>query len=63
MFFKAFFFIFIKLNGKGASPLPILHPLDKFLFKKQNDNVCELKGRCPVIGIASELPTQMQWGP
>jgi len=47
MFFKACFFIFIKLNGKGTSPLPI-PPLDKFLFKKQNDNVCELKGRCPV---------------
>jgi len=44
MFFKACCFIFIKLNGEGASPLPILHPLEKFLFKKGNDNVCELKG-------------------
>jgi len=45
MFFKACFLIFfINLNGKGASPLPIPHPLEKFLFKKENDNVCELKG-------------------
>jgi len=48
--------------GEGAC-LPIPHPLEKFLFKKENDNVCKLKGGCPVNGIASELPTQMQWGP
>ena len=35
---------------------PIPHPLEKFLFKKENDNVCELKGGCPVNGIASENP-------
>ena len=35
---QSVFFIFIKLNGVGASPL------EKFLFKKENDNVCELKG-------------------
>ena len=29
-----------------------------FLFKKGNDNVCELKGGRPVNGIASELPMQ-----
>jgi len=58
MFFKACFFIFIKLNGEGASPLPIPHPLEKFLFKKENDNVCELKGGRRVNGIASELPMQ-----
>ena len=57
MFFKAFF-IFIKLNGEGASPLLIPHPLEKFLFEKDNDNVCELKGGRPVNGIASELPMQ-----
>jgi len=33
---------YINLNGEGASPLP--HSLEKFLFKKENDNVCELKG-------------------
>ena len=27
-----------------------------FLFKIENDNVCELKGGRPVNGIASELP-------
>jgi len=54
MFFKACCFTFIKLNGEGACPLPISHPLEKFLFKKENDNVCELKGN----GIASELPMQ-----
>jgi len=58
MFFKACFLFFIKLNGEGASPLPIPHPLEKFLFKEENDNVCELKGGRPVIGIASELPVQ-----
>jgi len=56
MFFKACCFNFIKLNGKGASPLPIPHPLKRFLFKKENDNVCELKGGRPVNGIASEIP-------
>jgi len=58
MYFKACFLIFIKLNGEGASPLPIPHPLEKFLFKKENDNVCELKGGRTVNGIASELPMQ-----
>ena len=29
-----------------------------FLFKIENDNVCELKGGRPVNGIASELPMQ-----
>ena len=24
--------------------IPIPYPLEKFLFKKENDNVCELKG-------------------
>jgi len=40
MFFKACLkkFFKINLNGEGASPL------EKFLFKKENDNVCELKG-------------------
>jgi len=33
-----------KFRWGGASPLPIPHPLEKFLFKKANDNVCELKG-------------------
>jgi len=58
MFFKACFFTFIKLNGEGASPLPIPHPLEKFLFKKESDNVCELEGGCPVNGIASENTMQ-----
>jgi len=53
-----FFCIFIKLNGEGASPLPIPHCLEKYLFKKETDNVCELKGGCPVNGIASENPMQ-----
>jgi len=44
MFVIACFFIIIKFNGEGASPLPIPHPLERFLFKKENDNVCELKG-------------------
>jgi len=39
--------------GRGQA-----HPLDNFLFKKENDNVCELKGGCPVNGIAPELPMQ-----
>jgi len=58
MFFKACFFIFIKLNGEGACPLPIPYLLEKFLFKKENDNMCELKGGRPVNGIALELPMQ-----
>ena len=57
MFFKACFFK-INLNGEVAIPLPIPHLLEKFLFKKENDNVCELKCGCPVNGIASELPMQ-----
>ena len=45
MFFIACFFIIIKLNGEGASHLSIPHPLERFLFKKENDNnVCKLKG-------------------
>jgi len=28
--------------GEGTSPIP--HPLENFLFKKENDKVCELKG-------------------
>jgi len=45
--------------GRGqARPLPIPHPLEKLLFKKENDNMCELKGGRPVNGIASELPMQ-----
>jgi len=56
---KACFLFIIYLNGEGASPLPIPHPLEKFLFKIENDNVCELKGGWrPVNGIASELPVQ-----
>jgi len=53
-----FFYFYKTLNGEGASPLPIPHPLENFLFKKENDNVCELKGGRPVNGIASELPVQ-----
>jgi len=52
------FFIFIKLNGEGASPLHIPHSLEKFLFNKESDNECEFKGGCPVNGIALELPMQ-----
>jgi len=44
MFFKACILKKINLNGEGASPLPTAHPIEKFLFKKENDNVCELKG-------------------
>jgi len=50
-------FYFYKIKCEGASPLPIPHPLEKFLFKKENDNVCELKGGVQ-YGIASELPMQ-----
>jgi len=57
MFFKACFFIFIKLNGKGASPLPIPTSLKSFYLKKKMI-MCELKGGHPVNGIASELPMQ-----
>jgi len=39
-------------------PPPHTPLLEKFLFKKENDNVCELKGGHPVNGIASELPMQ-----
>jgi len=48
--------------GRGASPLPIPHPLEKFLFKK-SDNVCEFKGGCPVNGMASEKSNAKNWGP
>jgi len=44
--------------GRGQAFSPYPNPLEKFLFKKENDNVCELKGWCPVNGIASELPMQ-----
>ena len=37
---------------------PIPHPIKRFLFKKGNDNVCELKGGRQVNGIASELLMQ-----
>jgi len=40
----------------GSSPYPT--PVERFLFKKENDNVCELKGGRPVNGIAAELPMQ-----
>ena len=41
--------------GRGqATPLKTFY----FLFKIENDNVCELKGGRPVNGIASELPMQ-----
>ena len=43
--------------GRGQAPCPYPTPL-KFLFKKENDNVFELKGGRPVNGIASELPMQ-----
>ena len=50
------FFYFYKIKwGRGKLP-PHTPLLEKFLFKKENDNVCELKGGCPVNGIASELP-------
>ena len=39
--------------GRGQATL-----FEKFLFKKENDNVCELKGGCPINGIALELPVQ-----
>jgi len=53
MFFNVCFLFFIKKCG-AASPLPIPLLLEKFLFKKENDNVCELKGGRPVNRIASE---------
>ena len=40
--------------GRGHIP----HPLEKFLFKKESDNVCEFKGGGPINGIASENPVQ-----
>jgi len=43
MFFKARF-LKISLNGEGASPLLIPHPLKSFYLKKENDNMCESKG-------------------
>jgi len=50
MFFKACCFIFYKIKWGGGKPIP--YPLEKFLFEKGNDNVCELKGGRPVNGIA-----------
>ena len=44
--------------GRGLAPSPYSTPMKIFLFKKGNDNVCELKGGRPVNGIASELPMQ-----
>jgi len=44
--------------GQGACPLPIPYLLQKFLFKKESDNVCEFTGGCSVNGIALELPMQ-----
>jgi len=49
MFFKARFLNFYKIKW-GVPPIP--HPFEKFLFKKGNDNVCELKGGRPLNGIA-----------
>ena len=43
--------------GRGLAPFPYPTPF-KFLFKKENDNVCELKNGRTVNGIASELPRQ-----
>ena len=42
MFFKACCFIFYKIKWGEGKPIPC--PLEKFLFAKGNDNVCELKG-------------------
>jgi len=47
--FRGLLFYFYKIKWGGASPLAIPHPVEKFLFKKENDNVCELKGGCPVM--------------
>jgi len=57
MFFKACFLYFYKIKWGGDKPPPHTHLLEKYLFKKEND-VCELKGGCPVNGIASENPMQ-----
>ena len=46
-----------KIKWGGGKPPPHTNPLEKFLFLK-NDNVCKLKGGCPVNGIASENPMQ-----
>jgi len=51
-------FYFYKIKWGGDKPPPHTPPLEKFVFKKENDNVCELKGGRPVNGIASELPMQ-----
>ena len=40
--FDALQFIFVV--NVLQSPLPIPHPLKSFYLKKENDNVCELKG-------------------
>jgi len=37
-------FYFYKIKWRGGKPPPHTHPLEKFLFKKGNDNLCELKG-------------------
>ena len=58
MFFKACFFYFYKIKWGGDNPPPHTPLLEKFLFKKENDNACELKGGCPINGIALELPMQ-----
>jgi len=49
---SVFFLFFYQFKWGGASPVPIPHLLEKFLLKKENDNVCELNE------IASELPMQ-----
>ena len=48
---QSVFFYFYRNKWGGGKPPP--HTPEKFLFKKENDNVCELKGGCPVNGIVS----------
>jgi len=50
------FFYFYKIKWGEGKPPPHTPPFEKFLFKKENDNVCESKGGCPVNEIASENP-------
>jgi len=38
------FYFFYKIKWGGGKPPPHTLLLEKFLFKKENDNVCELKG-------------------
>jgi len=37
-------FYFYKIKRGGGKPPPHTHRLEKLLFKKENDNVCELNG-------------------